>query len=702
MKMNKILQDIRKIDPSHPWMWQVSLTDEEYRQLGDYVQKDPLATPMVTICWLAHWYRREYAAGNTACPLAVDAQDLWEKSGLDTGRFVYTTHTGRRTWLQSIYVLGGMAYGLANDERLLRRLCRIYHGEDENLEDLVDEERSAAFIGSIVHHHALYHYLYRILNEKATAADEWEQYFIDRVQDANNQELRQKFTLEWLIQRDETTNSIHCRLRVRYRPELTGEGMHQYLRHDRLALWGFAPHDTMRFALRFLYQGKVIQEAMPDDAFATFSNAGTEVGYLAWGKALWGDVRTSPKNPFDGIEIWGFADDDTQGRMVQEFRDFNDLSLCRDTSALGRWTSRNIPGRDKARVWLADGRWHWEYIGQEEYHLHRYSHLFRYENEDFIFYRHDIEGEVRNIEYKYGTNYSPWEDDIPPVYGFCRLRLTLVSGKQEIIEATLLPSVDAENPVVRNLADHTIIYRSIDGDLVTVYDNIGQQKLPAQNPWREIVLEDDDEVEFCLFVWHPSILRYAVSGQNLLCIIDKEHLTLPKIIAPRVCIHEYNYNGYAAYNHPEWPDWVNLADYNETDIPLCDNDRLLFWNYDTEEPPTTNRSRANRETLVAFQSLKEVPRDLVVSKGVDYGIDPWDTPLHEATAFDCFCMAREHKVYFLCFRPLSVTEWTAKTFDHEILTPLRAIRPQGFTVEDIIELNRLKDDLGLNFNIPRR
>lgn len=698
--MDKLLQRISQISRTSPWMWQVRLTDDEFRRLGAYVQSNPLKEPLATMCWLAHWYRREYSAASTACPIEVDASELWRHSGLNAEHFVYTTASGRRAWLQSIYVLGGMAFGLGNDERLLRRLCRIYHGEEDDITDIADEERSAAFVGSIVHRHALYHYLFHILNDKACPVDEQEQNFIKRIQEANNQELRQKFTLEWLVLRDETARSTRLRLRVRYRPELTGEGMHQYLRHDRLSLWGLQPHDTVRFSLRFMLGDEVLQEASPRNAFATFTNAGRDVGYLAWGNALWAEVRTLPCMPFDRIEIWGFADNNTEGGLVQTFLGFGDLSLCRDTSATGLWTSRSIAGRDKARAWWAEGCWHWEYIGQEEYRLHRYHNLFRYNDESFIFYRHDIEGKVRTVEYKQGATYRQWEDDAPPMYGFCRLRITLNSGKQEVIETTLLPSVDAKNPVVRDLTAHTITYRSMDGYLVTVRDDIEQAGLPEQGPCREILLENEEQ-EFHLFVWHPTMLRYA-AGEDLLCLIRESHLLLPRIIAPRIHLHEYSAEGYAAYNNPEWPEWVSLVDYNETNVALCNNSRLLFWSYDTQEPPVADRSWSSRATLVAFQSLKTLPRDLIVSQGADYGIDPWDAPEHEATAFDCFSMAREHKVYYCCFRPLSEKEWDEKTFLKEIFNPLRAIRPQGLTDDDFIELARLKDELALNFNLPRQ
>ena len=164
---------IAGFNTAEPYVWQLKLTAADFKELETSIldsikahgSKAHLTTrewALKVVIYLAEWYKRCYASGNTNDKLALDSSDLqkiWENSGINPKHFVYRDDGGNRRWLYSIYVLGGLAIqhelGRGDNRRFLKTLCRIYHGEDVEFGKVDDINRAVAFRESIKREHSL-------------------------------------------------------------------------------------------------------------------------------------------------------------------------------------------------------------------------------------------------------------------------------------------------------------------------------------------------------------------------------------------------------------------------------------------------------------------------------------------------------------------------------------------------------------------
>ena len=62
--------------------------------------------------------------------------------------------------------------------------------------------------------------------------------FVATIKAANDEILRQKFRLEWAVTFSTDYTNMTRRLNIWLKPEEVGGGLHQYLRYDRVHLWG--------------------------------------------------------------------------------------------------------------------------------------------------------------------------------------------------------------------------------------------------------------------------------------------------------------------------------------------------------------------------------------------------------------------------------------------------------------------------------
>ena len=160
---------IELLDISRPYVWQLKFSPSDFHVLhhaikasiashaGDIAHLLTSDYARHIIVYLAEWYKRCYSAGNAEDkaidPNTEQLKTLWRVSGINIDKYVYATNDGsRRLWQYSIYVLGGLAirYELGKtDDRFLRAICRVLHGENPTLENLAVESRALALRSSI-------------------------------------------------------------------------------------------------------------------------------------------------------------------------------------------------------------------------------------------------------------------------------------------------------------------------------------------------------------------------------------------------------------------------------------------------------------------------------------------------------------------------------------------------------------------------
>ena len=176
---------------------------------------------------------------------------MYAYAKIDSNTFVYNASknpdkTSFR-WLESLQVLGGMAVQAElrkeENDTLLAQLCKIFHGEDIEIDNLKDRNRAIAFQESISRQHSLYEYLDCILNKekempfaKADMDDETTMIplFIERIQNADREAKKDKFDFEWIITYTASCNQMVRSLKVKLKPEVIGGGRKQYIGYDRL------------------------------------------------------------------------------------------------------------------------------------------------------------------------------------------------------------------------------------------------------------------------------------------------------------------------------------------------------------------------------------------------------------------------------------------------------------------------------------
>lgn len=401
--MDRTLKNIiGRLDVREPYVWRMRLTDKEYRAVEDYVRSLDAASwrspsqemALAGIIYLAEWYRRCYSGaeqGRANEWKDVECKKLWEASGINNDVYVYRTERGTNLWQYSIYVLGGLAVRhelvRGDKDRFLKQLCRMFHGEDCSLEDLDDVSRAFAFRQSIIRRHSLYEYLREILNGEIRREDEQTSQLIDKIRTANEEVLRSKFSLEWIVNCQPPAACMSRRLRVWLKPEEVGGGLHQYLRYDRVSLWGIHNPEKVKslfFGLRWKRGGDVVVDIDKRSPIIAYANSGN--GFVSWGVEKYAVCRDVPSEGFDRIDIVAF--DDAEGEWLAQSEEVATwMQLWRMEDYGDEWSSRKSAQKQTAVVytdeWKASAEadfkkafrsrkygnglpWNWNYIGFAE------------------------------------------------------------------------------------------------------------------------------------------------------------------------------------------------------------------------------------------------------------------------------------------------------------------------------------------------
>ena len=400
--MNSQLIDIlNRFNINRPYVWELHLSKSEFQIMEEYIcaHKDLINRPtkdfaLLSIAYLAEWYKRNYCGaegGQTNSLQGADFKQIWEASGINIDKFVYETETGMHLWKYSIYVLGGLAikHELNRNDRgkFLKALCKIFHGEEYTLENLDDESRAIAFRQSITKGHSLYEYLKYVLSNQSTGEeDELTLSLIHRIKTANDEVISSKFSLEWVVTNPLTSETMSRRLRIWLKPEDLGGKNHQYLKHERLIVWGITNPEEIKnlfFGIRWRKDNEIIQDCDTNKPLITYTNS--QNGFVSFGIDRYATYRDIPVEECTHLDIIAFDADGnkwiTQTEGISTWLQLWRIDLWKD-----EWSSKQSPQKQTSVIftneWTADNSidqekpfknaagirsviWNWCYIGSD-------------------------------------------------------------------------------------------------------------------------------------------------------------------------------------------------------------------------------------------------------------------------------------------------------------------------------------------------
>lgn len=381
---------IASLDVSQPYVWRLKLSEADFNDLETYLTRiatvdgvSALANSknaLTTVVYVAEWYKRCYQGGNRNTLFEnLDFETLWKNSGINQGTFLYKDESGNKRWLYSIYVLGGLAIRHElnrNDKmRFLKGLCRIYHGEECTLENLDDASRAIAFRESIKRQHSLYEYMKEILNGEMPfhSDDVVDQNsdvnrFVDTVNAANDEVLKVKFRFEWVVNFTPDYTHMSRRLNIWLKPEEVGGGLHQYLRYDRIHLWGVPnPENQLHLYvfIRFKHDDEVVEPSTMNTPIITYLNHGVN-DFVSVGVEKGLTIKHLPTCRFNKIEI--VLKDDAGNEYLAQVQETSEyIQLWRVDTFGNTWTSTQNAQKQTALVFSNHCKLKDETIADEVY-----------------------------------------------------------------------------------------------------------------------------------------------------------------------------------------------------------------------------------------------------------------------------------------------------------------------------------------------
>ena len=373
---NDLYSRINAIDLKHPYVWKLRISSAEFDDLEEAVRTET-TTALQNVIYLAEWYKRCYDGGIAKPVKEFDCQKLFDEAGIDKEKNLFQTENGKNAWQYSIYVLGGVAIPFEmgkTSKKFLKELCKIYYGEDGDVDQLgiEDKARAVAFRESVRTRGSLYEYIKAVLsNDPPFAADDLADksssanQFIERIKSANDEVLKSKFDLEWLIGFDPGAEYMTRKLRLILKPESLGGLNHEYLKSERVTLWDINPDKCKRIVVgvRFLQDGETVAE--PDFAkpILEYSATGSrEAGFIAWHTERHSKKIDVPIESFNVVEIVA-RDDQGKEHSVEKFPAEEWMQVFRVPDAYNEWTSVHCAQRDSAVICPVDYLFH-DDVGQ--------------------------------------------------------------------------------------------------------------------------------------------------------------------------------------------------------------------------------------------------------------------------------------------------------------------------------------------------
>ena len=370
---SELLHKINDISAAEPYVWRLRLSESEFKVLESTVtavNRDSLLTEewaKAVIVYMAEWYKRRYKAGLNHDALNLSSTELesvWKSAGFSIKRLVYRDAAGNRRWQYSTYVLGGLAIrhelGRNDKRKFLKAICRLYHHENYTIENLDDEARAISFRESIQREHSLYYYLQEILNgnmpfsedDLKDASSEVNR-FIFEVKTANDEVMRKKFRLEWIVSNIPNNPVLGRKLRLWLKPEEVNEGLHQYLRFDRVQLWGVKEPEAvkeLKIGIQF-YRGEQILNTIDwEHPLINYLNTGdSNTGFVSVGVAEYATCHSLPTRAFTKLSI--IAKDNEGNEYIAQEEECNEyMQLWRIAPGDYLWSSTQSAQHETALI----------------------------------------------------------------------------------------------------------------------------------------------------------------------------------------------------------------------------------------------------------------------------------------------------------------------------------------------------------------
>ena len=390
----ELQKKLSRLTPQEPYVWRLRLTESDFQEMEAAVEACAKGqglsalcnkeNALITVAYIAEWYKRRYQGGcKNAVIDGLDLETLWRNSGISEKRYLYSDANGQKRRLYSLYVLGGLAMehelGRGDGMRFLKALCRIYrYGENPTLENLDSAARAVAFRESINCHHSLWEYMNELLSGNLPFAESDLQdasssvnRFVSLIRMAYEEVMRQKFRLEWIVNFSPEHTCMSRMLRLWFKPEDQG-GQHQYLRFDRLHIWGI-PHPEQ---LQHLYiyvrfrNGEEVLPTMGNDApLVTYLNHSVN-DFVAFGAERCATLKHIPTQPFTHIDIMVRDDEGHEYKaQTQEATEF--LQMWRTDPYSDLWSSTQSAQHETALVFSDRCR-----LSQESQQLDVYTQPF--------------------------------------------------------------------------------------------------------------------------------------------------------------------------------------------------------------------------------------------------------------------------------------------------------------------------------------
>ena len=385
--MSKTAEDIKLLECldekialfniARPYVWELKLSQNDFDTLhlaitqsiashaGSISHLLTRESAVRIIIYLAEWYKRCYQSGsgdNKAIdPDSEQLKALWAASGLDIDNYVYRTEGGNHLWQYSTYVLGGLAikHELGkSDRKFLKALCRILNNDNYTLENLEDESRAIAFRSSINNHHSLYYFLSEIVNgncpyhaSDVENANSDASQLIESIKRANDEVLKKKFRFEWVVYHQPQGAYMSRKLRLWLNTEKTGKGLHQYLRYDRMLLWGFdnpTKLERLFISVKFLDKETIVADCNFEKPLIAYVNTGDiTTGFVSLGVSEFCTCKNIPSAHFTKVEIWA-KDNLGNEHRIQEQECSEWMQLWRVDSWSDWWSSRQAAQKETA------------------------------------------------------------------------------------------------------------------------------------------------------------------------------------------------------------------------------------------------------------------------------------------------------------------------------------------------------------------
>jgi hypothetical protein len=373
-----LIERISGADLNEPFVWKLKLSLTDFEELesaisksisensGSYAHLISPGSSWFVMVYLAEWYKRCYFQGEKNSghkainPDSSELKRLWEHSGVDINKFVYTTENGDRLWQYSIYVLGGLAIrhelGGKKNKSFLKQICRLLHQENGILDadEFKEDNRAISFRESILQKHSLYSYLLEIIGGESpfsyldleNPASEVN-LFIEAIKEADKAVLSNKFDFEWVVRQAPENETMDRWLQVNLRPELYG-GLHEELHKRRLITWDIQNPERLKltFFIRFLDGDNCIHTSSPFIHY--WSTGDNESRLIKWGAGI-PKVKDIPTTHFDTIEI--VAKDFVTNKLyenIQKESVSEYMQLWRIDDFNDEWSSKKRSQKDTA------------------------------------------------------------------------------------------------------------------------------------------------------------------------------------------------------------------------------------------------------------------------------------------------------------------------------------------------------------------